>query len=99
MEAGETGPARDSLIGRRIGKYVIDSRLGAGGGGVVYRAEDTTLQRTVALKFLSREHERDAARFLQEARAASALDDPNIGVIYGVEHDADGQAFIVMAYY
>ena len=81
--------------------YRIEARLGAGGMGVVYRATDVTLGRTVALKVLSRQlatSEEAKARFLREARAASALDHPNIGVIYELgEHD--GELFIAMAFY
>ena len=75
---------------------------GAGGMGVVYKALDLKLERTVALKFLPPElnaSERDKERFLKEARTASSLDHPNIGVIHGVEETDDGHAFIVMAFY
>src|SRR5271166_6715120 len=70
--------------------------------GVVYRALDVKLERTVALKFLP-EHvvssSEDKERFLREARTASSLDHPNIGVIHGLEETSDGRSFIVMAYY
>ena len=70
--------------------------------GVVYRALDVKLERTVALKFLP-EHlissSEDKERFLREARTASSLDHPNIGVIHGLEETGDGHSFIVMAYY
>jgi eukaryotic-like serine/threonine-protein kinase len=70
--------------------------------GVVYRALDVKLERTVALKFLP-EHlvstRDDKERFLREARTASSLDHPNIGVIHGLEETSDGRTFIVMAYY
>jgi eukaryotic-like serine/threonine-protein kinase len=70
--------------------------------GVVYRALDVKLERTVALKFLP-EHvvssSEDRERFLREARTASSLDHPNIGVIHGLEETGDGRSFIVMAYY
>ncbi len=70
--------------------------------GVVYRALDVKLERTVALKFLP-EHlvssPEDKERFLREARTASSLDHPNIGVIHGLEETSDGRTFIVMAYY
>jgi len=82
--------------------YQILGTAGAGGMGVVYRALDLKLQRTVALKFLPPDlnaSERDKARFLKEARTASSLDHPNIGVIYGIEEAADERAFIAMAYY
>jgi serine/threonine-protein kinase len=88
--------------GDRVGDYQILGFAGAGGMGVVYRALDLKLQRTVALKFLPHElvtanTEKD--RFLREARTASSLDHPHIGVIHGIEETADGRAFIVMAYY
>ena len=88
--------------GDRVGDYQILGFIGAGGMGVVYRALDLKLQRTVALKFLPHElvtatTERD--RFLREARTASSLDHANIGVIHGIEEDADGRAYIIMAYY
>ena len=69
---------------------------------MVYRALDLKLQRTVALKFLPDEivsNESQKAQFLREARTASSLDHPNIGVIHGIEETADGRTFIVMAYY
>src|SRR5262252_3560853 len=95
-------PAAGTLEGRRIGNYRIVSALGQGGMGTVYKAQDEKLNRTVALKFIrsdltDNEHVRE--RFLQEARAASALDHPNIGTIHGIEEAPDGRTFIVMAYY
>lgn len=84
------------------GNYRILGIAGSGGMGVVYRALDLRLERVVALKFLPVElnqSERDKARFLREARIASSLDHPNIGVIHGVEEAPDGTSFIVMAYY
>jgi len=88
--------------GDRVGDYQILGFVGAGGMGVVYRALDLKLQRTVALKFLpdglvTTTTEKD--RFLREARTASSLDHANIGVIHGIEQGADGRTFIVMAYY
>jgi serine/threonine protein kinase len=86
----------------RAGKYRIVGRIGQGGMGVVYRAVDDDLGRTVALKFIPPDLGDDSnasPRFLREARAASALDHPNIGTIFGVEETADGRLFIVMAYY
>lgn len=84
------------------GNYRVLGVAGTGGMGVVYRALDLRLERVVALKFLPAElnaSERDKERFLREARIASSLDHPNIGVIYGVEQSADGSAFIIMAFY
>jgi serine/threonine protein kinase/tetratricopeptide (TPR) repeat protein len=84
-----------------VGNYKILGLAGAGGMGVVYRALDVRLERTVALKFLP-EHlvssSGDKERFLREARFASSLDHPNIGVIHGLE-EAGHRSFIVMAYY
>ena len=84
------------------GNYRVLSIAGSGGMGVVYRARDQRLERTVALKFLPselNESERDKERFLREARTASSLDHPNIGVIHGIEETEDGFTFIVMAFY
>jgi serine/threonine-protein kinase len=85
-----------------VGNYKILGLAGTGGMGVVYRALDIKLERTVALKFLPEHvvssHE-DKERFLREARTASSLDHPNIGVIHGLEETTDGRTFIVMAYY
>jgi len=84
------------------GNYRVLSIAGSGGMGVVYRARDQRLDRTVALKFLPAElnaSDREKQRFLREARTASSLDHPNIGVIHGIEETEDGFTFIVMAYY
>jgi serine/threonine-protein kinase len=95
------------MIGKTISHYRIAGKLGAGGMGVVYKAQDLKLDRPVALKFLphhigqwEEESERLAhERFVQEAKAASALDHPNIANIHEIDETEDGQTFIVMSYY
>jgi len=89
-------------IGRSLGPYRLLEHIGGGGMGLVYRAEDTRLGRTVAVKLLAPELTRDPrakARFLQEARLASALDHPNICSIYEAGETEDLQLYLVMPCY
>ena len=88
------------MIGKTISHYRISERLGQGGMGVVYKAEDTRLKRTVALKFLSPfalGSAEEKTRFVHEAQAAAALDHPNICTVHEID-EAEGQTFIAMAY-
>jgi serine/threonine-protein kinase len=90
------------VSGRTVSHFRVSEVLGAGGMGVVYRAEDVRLGRTVALKFLLPQYSLDAVakkRFLREARAASALDHPNVCTVYEAGETEDGWLFLAMACY
>ena len=88
--------------GTTLGPYRIVSQLGSGGMGVVFTAHDPRLDRRVAIKLLPPDLTRDETakqRFLQEAKAASALDHPNISTIFEINETPDGQLYLVMAHY
>ena len=87
------------MIGKTISHYKILEKLGEGGMGVVYKAEDTRLERTVALKFLSLASigEEEKKRFKREAKAAASLNHPNIATVFAID-EADDQTFIAMEY-
>jgi serine/threonine protein kinase len=104
--AGEESITLKVLTGRIIGEVIshfqIIDKIGSGGMGVVYKAEDITLKRIVALKFLPPDRTQDQTgkkRFLKEAQAASALDHPNICAVHEISETHDGLVFICMAYY
>ena len=97
LKAPKVGFSKETVI---ADKYKILGEIGRGGMGVVYKAKDTRLDRTVALKFLSSELTRDEEakqRFVQEAKAAAALDHPNICTVFEID-EADGQIFIAMSF-
>ncbi len=88
--------------GTTLGPYEVVGLIGQGGMGEVYQARDTKLDRQVAIKVLPPDLTRDETakqRFLQEAKAASALDHPNICTIFEINETDDGQLYLVMAYY
>src|SRR5262245_5998750 len=89
-------------MGRRIGRFIVQSELGRGGMGVVYRAEDPTLGRAVALKLLPPDAARNfhaREQLMAEARAAAVLDHPNICTVYDVGESSDGDLYLAMALY
>jgi len=96
------GASRMRPTGTIVGNYRLGEKIDEGGMGLVYRAVDTKIGRTVALKFLHPDLARDPkarGRFIQEARAASSLGHPNICTIFQIDETRDGETFLAMAYY
>ncbi len=90
------------MIGQAVSHYRIISKIGEGGMGIIYKAQDTKLKREVALKFLPPELTRDQEakeRFIREAQTISGIDHPNICTVYEIDETKDGQIFIAMACY
>lgn len=100
-DAIKTPPsAVDDLVGRTLGRFRVESRIGSGGMGFVYKAQDTVLKRTVAIKRLAPQlhlNQTSREKFLREAQRSSALNHPNIAAIYDVLEEK-GEAFLVMEY-
>jgi hypothetical protein len=99
---GASETERDLLLGKTISRFEVRERIGRGGMGVVYRAHDRILNRSVALKFLPPAMSTDTAakeRFIHEAKAASGLDHPNIAAIHEIGETEEGQLYIAMGYY
>ncbi|MFN7974866.1 MAG: hypothetical protein U0166_21355, partial [Acidobacteriota bacterium] len=104
MDEPSTQPLMQKLgpaAGGQVGRYRVDCFVGEGGMGVVYRATDTSLARSVALKFLTPDRVGDAearTRFLREAQAAARLDHPNLGAVYDTG-EWEGHPYIAFAFY
>jgi serine/threonine-protein kinase len=99
--SGADTSVADTSVHERVGPYIVTGEIGRGGMGVVYRAHDPRLLRDVALKFLPSAWNHDPhakARFINEARAASALDHPNNCPVYDIGSTEDGRDYIAMAY-
>ncbi|HTG87158.1 MAG TPA: protein kinase, partial [Pyrinomonadaceae bacterium] len=86
------------MIGQTVSHYRIIEKLGEGGMGVVYLAEDQHLARRVAIKFLTSTDHHYRARFIREARAVSGLNHPNIAIVHDYGETPAGQPFLVMEY-